>query len=258
MPFSTVTCKLCYEFMIFYVFLLDWKNFGYFPCITEITNGDPLAIGYENSLGLLVQRSGFKDQGESSSTLKATNSESLALKYYVLDSLVPAVVWFLHFIFAFRFFAFVVALNFQKAAMWFDAGLATALTQPYFIRCAPFPLNLVLVHQQSRRSELLLRERLATLSSYSPTELTLSSLQDEPVQQIQGMSTHALNKVTSSSKLFLQYYSTYTIWQLVIRYSIVTWLNSLILHYCIVDSTWASLPRRSEPPSRERLVALPL
>ena len=79
--------------------------------------------------------------------------------------------------------------------MWFDAGLATGLTQPYYIRCVPFPLNLVVVHQQSRKAELLLRERLATLSSYSPNELTRSALQDEPVQQIQGMSVRALNKV---------------------------------------------------------------
>ena len=149
----------------------------------------------------------------------------------MLDSLVPAVVWFciLFNILLLHNFEFVVTLNFQKAAMWFDAGLATALTQPYFIRCVRFPLNLVLVHQQSRRAELLLRERLATLSSYSPNELTLSTLQDEPVQQIQGMSTRALNKVTSSSKFFLQYYSANTLWQLVICYSKVTLLNTSIL-----------------------------
>ena len=82
---------------------------GFSPCITDTTNGDPITIGYENSLGLLIQRSGLKNQEESSSILKATNSESLALKYYVLDSLVPAVVCFLY-IFAFYFFMFAFAV----------------------------------------------------------------------------------------------------------------------------------------------------
>lgn len=79
--------------------------------------------------------------------------------------------------------------------MWFDAGLATSLTQPYYFRCASFPLGLVLVHQQSRRAEQLIRAKLAVLSSYSPTELTHSTLQDEPAQQIQGISTRSLKQV---------------------------------------------------------------
>lgn len=60
--------------------ILDWKKFGSIPCTADNANG------FENSLRLLMDKSG----------LSVADSESLALKYYVLDCLVPAVVCPLH------------------------------------------------------------------------------------------------------------------------------------------------------------------